>query len=52
MNKAHSSHHTLSPDPAIPHVLHGWGTRPDESADHDLELKEPGRTSRSTTTWN
>jgi L-ascorbate metabolism protein UlaG (beta-lactamase superfamily) len=25
MNRAHSSHYTLVPDPAIPHVLHGWG---------------------------
>jgi L-ascorbate metabolism protein UlaG (beta-lactamase superfamily) len=35
MNKAHSSHHTLTPDPAIKHVLHGWG---DDGgpADHDL----------------
>jgi L-ascorbate metabolism protein UlaG (beta-lactamase superfamily) len=24
MNKAHSSHYTLSPDPAIEHVLPGW----------------------------
>ena len=35
MNKAHSSHYTLTPDPAIKHVLHGWGDdgRP---ADHDV----------------
>src|ERR1700682_3734233 len=25
MNRAHSSHYTLFPDQAIPHVLHGWG---------------------------
>src|SRR3954454_2971684 len=25
MNRAHSTHYTLSPDPRIPHVLHGWG---------------------------
>jgi L-ascorbate metabolism protein UlaG (beta-lactamase superfamily) len=25
MNRAHSSHYTLFPDPRIPHVLHGWG---------------------------
>ncbi|WP_156387125.1 MULTISPECIES: MBL fold metallo-hydrolase [unclassified Rhizobium] len=24
MNKAHPSHYTLTPDPAIEHVLHGW----------------------------
>lgn len=25
MNRAHYSHFTFSPDPAIEHVLHGWG---------------------------
>jgi L-ascorbate metabolism protein UlaG (beta-lactamase superfamily) len=25
MNRAHSTHYTLSPDPKIAHVLHGWG---------------------------
>src|ERR1700730_2594594 len=25
MNRAHSTHHTLFPDPRIPYVLHGWG---------------------------
>src|SRR6201996_2371620 len=25
MNRAHSTHYTLYPDPRIPHVLHGWG---------------------------
>jgi L-ascorbate metabolism protein UlaG (beta-lactamase superfamily) len=40
MNKAHSSHYTLTPDPAIPHVLHGWGTGPDDPADHFLELAD------------
>lgn len=35
MNKAHSSHYTLSPDPSIEHVLHGW--RDDGGpADHDV----------------
>src|ERR1700743_655398 len=24
MNRAHSTHYTLYPDPRIPHVLHGW----------------------------
>src|ERR1700742_1173853 len=24
MNRAHSTHYTLFPDPRIPHVLHGW----------------------------
>ncbi len=25
MNRAHSTHYTLTPDPRIPHVLRGWG---------------------------
>src|SRR5947207_11751402 len=25
MNRAHSTHYTLFPDPHIAHVLHGWG---------------------------
>ena len=25
MNRAHSTHYSLFPDPGIPHVLHGWG---------------------------
>lgn len=35
MNKAHSSHYTLSPDPAIRNVLHGWGDS-GKPARHDL----------------
>ncbi|WEX89250.1 MBL fold metallo-hydrolase [Sinorhizobium garamanticum] len=35
MNKAHSSHYTLTPDPGIRHVLHGWSDN-GEAADHDL----------------
>ena len=27
MNRAHSTHYTLFPDPKIPHVLHGWGDK-------------------------
>lgn len=36
MNRAHSSHFTLNPDPAIAHVLHGWGEAPGEKASHGL----------------
>ncbi|AFL53742.1 L-ascorbate metabolism protein UlaG (beta-lactamase superfamily) [Sinorhizobium fredii] len=35
MNKAHSTHYTLTPDPAIRYVLHGWGDD-GEAADHDI----------------
>ncbi|MFQ6552997.1 MBL fold metallo-hydrolase [Aestuariibius insulae] len=38
MNKAHSSHWTALPDPAIPHVL--WGWEPDGTAEHHLDLGE------------
>lgn len=38
MNKAHSSHYTMSPDPAITHVLPGWGDG--APADHDLVVSD------------
>ena len=39
MNRAHGSHYTDFPDPAIPHVLKGWGDG-SAPADHYLELDE------------
>jgi len=39
MNHAHDSHWTAMPDPAIPHVLKGWGNGR-EAADHHLDLGE------------
>lgn len=36
MNRAHMTHFTLSPDPAIQHVLHGWSDTPGEKAEHKL----------------
>lgn len=39
MNRAHSSHYTDYPDPAIPHVLKGWGEA-GKPASHYLELEE------------
>ncbi|MCV6586293.1 MAG: MBL fold metallo-hydrolase [Marinibacterium sp.] len=39
MNHAHSSHWTANPDPAIPHVLPGWGPF-GEGIDHHLDLGE------------
>ncbi|TCL91926.1 L-ascorbate metabolism protein UlaG (beta-lactamase superfamily) [Rhizobium sp. PP-WC-2G-219] len=35
MNKAHSTHYTLTPGPEIAHVLHGWSDD-GNAADHDL----------------
>ncbi len=39
MNHAHDSHWTAMPDPAILHVLKGWGNGR-EAADHHLDLGE------------
>jgi L-ascorbate metabolism protein UlaG (beta-lactamase superfamily) len=39
MNHAHDTHWTANPDPAIPHVLPGWGPF-GEGIDHRLELGE------------
>ena len=39
MNHAHSTHYTAFPDPAIPHVLPGWGPF-GEGIDHHLDLGE------------
>ena len=39
MNRAHSSHYTDFPDPAIPHVLRGWGEG-GARAEHFLELDD------------
>ncbi len=39
MNHAHDSHMTAAPDPAIPHVLRGWGDF-GKGIDHNLDLGE------------
>ena len=40
MNHAHSTHYTDRPDPAIKHVLRGWGASPDQPARHDLTYQD------------
>ena len=40
MNRAHSSHYTMSPDPDIEHVLPGWGPNPAEPAKHALVIED------------
>lgn len=40
MNHAHSTHYTDQPDPAIPHVLRGWGPSPEQPARHDLQVRD------------
>ena len=37
MNRAHTTHYTLNPDPRIKHVLHGWGDG-GEAAKHALTV--------------
>ncbi|MDB5553616.1 MAG: beta-lactamase superfamily domain protein [Rhizobium sp.] len=36
MNHAHTTHYTLTPDPGIQHVLHGWSDVPEEAIKHEL----------------
>lgn len=40
MNHAHDTHWTAFPDPAIPHVLKGWGETWGEGVTHTLDLGE------------
>jgi len=40
MNHAHETHWTANPDPAIPHVLRGWGEEFGTGIDHYLDLGE------------
>lgn len=40
MNQAHSTHYTTNPDPAIEHVLPGWGTGSAQPADHDVVVDD------------
>ena len=40
MNHAHGTHWTANPDPAIPHVLRGWGEEFGAGVDHHLDLGE------------
>jgi len=39
MNRAHSTHYTLSPDPAIKHVLRGW-MEDGSPARHDVQVQD------------
>ncbi|MCB4771145.1 MBL fold metallo-hydrolase [Ancylobacter sp. Lp-2] len=38
MNRAHSTHFSLNPDPGIEHVLKGWGDTPGQPARYDLDV--------------
>lgn len=38
MNRAHSTHYSLSPDPGIEHVLKGWSEDEGKPVHHDLDV--------------
>jgi L-ascorbate metabolism protein UlaG (beta-lactamase superfamily) len=40
MNHAHDTHYTDHPDPAIQHVLRGWGPSPEQPARHDITVRD------------
>jgi L-ascorbate metabolism protein UlaG (beta-lactamase superfamily) len=40
MNHAHTTHYTDRPEPAIKHVLRGWGPSPHVPARHDITVKD------------
>lgn len=40
MNRAHSSHYTLNPDPGIEHVLPGWNPDGPEPAEHHVVVDD------------
>jgi L-ascorbate metabolism protein UlaG (beta-lactamase superfamily) len=40
MNHAHDTHYTDRPDPAIKHVLRGWGRSESQPARHDITVKD------------
>ncbi len=40
MNHAHSTHYTDYPDPAVKHVLRGWGPTPEQPARHDITVRD------------
>jgi L-ascorbate metabolism protein UlaG (beta-lactamase superfamily) len=40
MNHAHDTHYTDHPDPAIKHVLRGWGASESQPARYDLTVKD------------
>lgn len=40
MNRAHSTHYTLNPDPQIEYVFPGWDTENPDGADHDTVVDD------------
>lgn len=40
MNRAHTTHYTLTPDPGIEYVLHGWSDEAGTKAEHRLVIED------------
>ena len=40
MNRAHTTHYSIAPDPGIKHVLRGWGVSQDKPARYDVSVKD------------
>ncbi|MBX9456361.1 MAG: MBL fold metallo-hydrolase [Rhizobium sp.] len=40
MNHAHTTHYTLTPEPEIKYVLHGWSDTPGESIKHEILVED------------
>jgi len=40
MNHAHTTHYTLTPEPEIKYVLHGWGDVPGEGIKHEVLIED------------
>ncbi|MCS4240751.1 L-ascorbate metabolism protein UlaG (beta-lactamase superfamily) [Rhizobium sp. BIGb0125] len=40
MNRAHTTHYTLKPDPGIEYVLHGWSDKAGEKAEHQVMVDD------------
>lgn len=40
MNHAHSTHYTLTPEPEIKYVLHGWSDTPGEGIKHEVLIDD------------
>jgi L-ascorbate metabolism protein UlaG (beta-lactamase superfamily) len=40
MNHAHTTHYTLTPEPEIRYVLHGWSDKPGEAVRHEVSIDD------------
>ncbi|GLK84569.1 MBL fold metallo-hydrolase [Ancylobacter defluvii] len=53
MNRAHSTHYSLNPDPGIEYVLKGWSDTPGQPARYDLDVGDlwVGNLATNTRDW-